>query len=243
MGGCRHSDWVELSAATRHLRLSDPARLHRLIGELERAAKQHPHIVLCLGKEERRKCISQILLGQRVTRPSSTRKSSPGGISSIISDESQATVDHPIFFAHTRVEGAFPTSRGYHCHETRSARNWWPASQQGAHDAILTKLFFPFSNLVCMFVEDLGGFDAVLDRLNAWTSTPRATDLADFARGALPRVCLITSGPLSAEAQIQEEAAHSRLDKIDFHDNFRMSRSSALTQIASKNFAKTFVFC
>lgn len=219
MGGCRHSDWVELSTTTRHLRLSDPARLHRLIGELERAVKQHPHIVLCLGKE-RRKLISQILLGQRVIWPSSTRKTSVGGISSIISDKSQAGVDHPIFFAHSWVEGAIPTSRGYQCHETRPARNGWPASQQDAHDAILTKLFFPFSNLVCVFVEDLGKFDAVLDRLNAWTSTPRATNLADFARGALPRVCFITSGPLSAEAQIQEEAAHSRLDKVDFHDHF-----------------------
>lgn len=79
MAGCRHTDWVELSATTRHLRLSDPARLHRLVGQLERAAKQYPQIVLCLGKEEKRKLISQILFCQRIPGSSSTKKSRFGG--------------------------------------------------------------------------------------------------------------------------------------------------------------------
>lgn len=220
MSGCRHTDWVELSAATRHLRLSDPARLHRLVGQLERAAKQYPQIVLCLGEEEKRKLISQILLGQRVTRSSSTKKFCSGGNPTIVSDKSQSNVDHPIFFAHGRVEGAIPASRDYLCHETKSTRNVWPTSQQGVHDAVLTKLLFPFSNLVCIFVDDLGGFDAALDKLKAWSLTPPATDFADFARRALPRVYLITSGPLDADAQLLEEAARSRLEKIKFRDHF-----------------------
>lgn len=220
MAGCRHTDWVELSATTRHLRLSDPARLHRLVGQLERAAKQYPQIVLCLGKEEKRKLISQILFCQRIPGSSSTKKSRFGGNPTIVSDKSQSNVDHPIFLAHGRVEGAIPASREHLCHETRFARNVWPASQQGVHDAVLTKLLFPFSDLVCIFVNDLGGFDVALDKLKKWSLTPPATDLADFARRALPRVFLITSGPLDADAQIQEEAARSRLEKIEFRNHF-----------------------
>jgi hypothetical protein len=92
--------------------------------------------------------------------------------------------------------------------------------QPGVHDAVLTRLLFPFSNLVCLFAEDLGGVDAVLDKLEIWSAAKPATDLADFARQALPRACVITSGRSTHSSQIQDDVWRTRLSQFDHSYHF-----------------------
>lgn len=222
MSSCRHTDWIEVSCSSRHVRLSDPGRLDRLIKRLEQSTRQFPQVVLCIGREERRKLVTQTVLNRttRITRSTSAATQSSGGLTSIFFDESQYRVDHPTFFADYRLGGNLPESVSYRCHETKSARNVWTRGQPDIHDTVLTRLLFPFSDLVCIFADDLGGVDAVLDLVETWSVVKCTTDLADIARPALPRVCVITSGSSTPGAQLQEEAWRARLDALHYLNHF-----------------------
>ena len=223
MASCRHTDWVEVSCSSRHIRLSDPGRFDRLVRKLECATQQFPQIVLCIGKDDKRKLVTQAILEDnpsRVTRPSHAASPSSVGLSSIFSDKSQSEDDHPIFFADCRLQGTIPESRKFRCHETKSVHNMWPLEQPDIHDAVLTRLLLPFSNLVCLFAEDLGGVDSVLDKIEVWSAAKHTTDLADFAQQALPRVCVIASGPLTPSSQIQDEAWRARLGRLNYSNHF-----------------------
>lgn len=223
MASCRHTDWVEVSCSSRHIRLSDPGRFDRLVGKLECATQQFPQIVLCVGKDDKRKLVTQAILERsppRVTRPSHVAAPLPVGLSSIFSDKSQFEHKHPVFFADCRLGGTIPEGRRFKCHETKSVHNTWPLKQPDVHDAVLTHLLLPFSSLVCLFAEDLGGVDAVLDKIEVWSAVKPTTDLADFARQALPRVCVITSGPLTPSSQIQDEAWRARLGRFNYSNHF-----------------------
>lgn len=222
MTSCRHTNWIEVSYSSRHVRLSDPGRLDRLVKKLEQSTRQFPQVVLCIGREERRKLVTQTVLDRttRMTRSASAATQSSAGLTSIYSDESQYRVDHPTFFADYQLGGNLPETVSYRCHETKSARNVWTRGQPDIHDTVLTRLLFPFSDLVCIFADDLGGVDAVLDLMETWSVVKSTTDLADIARRALPRVCVITSGSSTSSAQLQEEAWRARLGTLQYLDHF-----------------------
>lgn len=223
MVGCQHTDWVEVSCSSRHIRLSDPGRFDRLVRQLNCATQQFPQIVLCVGKDDKRKLVTQAILKpspSRVTRPLRVAAPSSVGLSSIFSDKSQFEDDYPVFFADYRLGGTIPEGRPIKCHEMKSVHNTWPLKQPDIHDAVLTRLLFPFSSLVCLFAEDLGGVDAVLDKIEIWSAMKPTTDLADFARQALPRVCVITSGPLTPSSQIQDEVWRARSGKLNDSNHF-----------------------
>lgn len=222
MTTCRHTDWIEVSYSSRHVRLSDPGRLDRLVKKLEQSTRQFPQVVLCIGREERRKLVTQTVLDRttRMTRSASAATQSSGGLTSIFLDQSQYRVDHPTLFADYQLGRDLLETVPYRCHETKSARNVWTRGQPDIHDTVLTRLLFPFSDLVCIFADDLGGVDAVLDLVETWSAVESTTDLAGIARRALPRVCVITSGPSTSSAQLQEEAWRARLGALHYLNHF-----------------------
>lgn len=244
MASCRHTDWIEVSRSSRHVRLSDPGRFDRLVKKLKRSANQFPQIVLCIGKEEKRKLVTKTILNRasRVTRSTRAAVPSSGGLTSIFSDESQSEDDHPIFFADYRLGSTIPEKRPYKCHETRSVPNTWPLEQPDIHGSVLTRLLFPFSDLVCLFADDLGGVDAVLDHMENWCAVEPTTDLTNFARRALPRVCIIASGSFTPSSQIQDEAWRSRLDRLSYLDHFSSVQILRFDRDTDTDFHKNFRF-
>jgi hypothetical protein len=244
MASCRHTDWIEVSRSSRHVRLSDPGRFDRLIKKLKRSTHQFPQIVLCIGEEEKRKLVTKTILDRpsRVIRSTRTTVPLSGGPASIFFDESQSGDDHPIFFADYRLGGTIPERRPYRCHETKSVRNAWPLEQPDIHDSVLTHLLFPFSDLVCLFADDLGGVDAVLDHVETWSAVEPTTDLPDFAQRALPRVCIITSGPFTPSSQIQEEAWRDRIDRLSHLNHFSSVQVLRFDRDNDTDFHKNFRF-
>jgi hypothetical protein len=244
MASCRHTDWIEVSRSSRHVRLSDPGRLDRLVGKLKRSAHQFPQIVLCVGKEEKRKLVTKTILNRpsRVTRSTRAAVASSDGLASIFFDESQSEDDHPIFFADYRLGGTIPEKRPCKCHETKSVPNAWPLGQTDIHDSVLTHLIFPFSDLVCLFADDLGGVDAVMDHMEIWCAVEPTTDLANLARRALPRVCIITSGSFSPDSQIQDEAWRARLNRLSYLNHFSSVQILRFDKDTDTDFHKNFRF-
>lgn len=219
MASCRHTDWVKVTRGSRHIRLSDPGRLDHLVGKLKRATNQFPQIVLCVGKEVNRKLVTETISNDspsRAIRRSRSATSQSSGLTSISLDTSQLEDEHPVFLAGFQPNGPIKESTQPRCHETKTIHNTWPLQQPGVHDAVLTRLLFPFSDLVCLFAEDLGGVDAVLDKIEIWSSAAPATDLTDFARQALPRVCVITFGRSTHSSQIQDDVWRARLSQFSY---------------------------
>jgi hypothetical protein len=245
MATCRHTDWIEISRNSRYVQLSDPGRFDRLVGKLKRSTHQFPQIVLCIGKEEKRRLVTQIVLSHspsRGTRPSQAANTSSCGQTGIFLDNSQVEDVDPIFVATCQLEGAIPEKKQSKCHETKSVHNTWPFEQPNVHDTLLTRLLFPFSNLVCLFAEDLGGLDAVLDKIEIWCSVKPTTDLAGFARHAIPRVCVITSGPLCPDSQIQDETWRARLDSIEYRNHFSRVQTLRFDRGNQSEFHENFRF-
>jgi hypothetical protein len=108
------------------------------------------------------------------------------------------------------------------------------------HDEVLTRLIFPFSNLVCIFAEDVGGTNAALDKIEAWSTTEQATDIARFARQALPRVCIITRGPSTPNTQIQDEASSIRLKQMKYRGHFSTVKIMRLDGEGAPNVEQDF---
>jgi len=227
---CRHTDWVEFSSTPSWLQVSDPGRFDSLIQKLENPARQYPETVVCIGNGNKRELAGQIFPNRGSTRRTRSSLSSSEslahsstsskGICDIFLGELQEKAIHPTFYADFRLDGTITGREGSKCHKTESSCNTWPLTYAGVHDEVLTRLIFPFSNMVCIFAEDVGGMDAALDKIEAWSTTEHATDIARFAWQTLPRVCIITHGPSTLDTQIQDEASSMRVKKMKYRGHF-----------------------
>lgn len=222
MASCQrqHTSWIEISRApkrasqeTSPLWLTNSGRLDRLVGRLTHPARQFPQIVVCIGRGKKTE-----LSGGAFPTHTLFDASSPEKLLSIAADNSQASCDRPIFVADCTLDAPLLTKKDLpKCHETKSSTEAWGLQPSDFVDVVMTRLVFPFTDLVCLFAEDFGGLDATVDRLEAWCTRGRATTLP---RQALPRACVVISGPLTPEVQIQDEACHARLETLKCHNHF-----------------------
>jgi len=138
-------------------------------------------------------------------------------MSGIYVDESQKATPNPVYLADYRLSPS--VSRAEWCKRLAVTRHEieWPHQQENMNQTVLSRLIFPSSDLIYLFANDLGGIDRVADRIEAWSSAARATDLP---LKALPRVCVVTFSPGTAASQLQAEAFHARLTKIRYHHQF-----------------------
>lgn len=226
MANCQrqHTSWIEISRApqrasqvTSPLWLTNTGRLDRLVARLEHPARQLPQIVVCIGREKKKELSGGVFPNHTLFQTSSPEK-----LLSIAADDSQTNCDRPVFVADCTLDAPLLTKKDLpKCHDTKSSAEAWGLQPSDFVDVVMTRLVFPFTDLVCLFAEDLGGLDAAVDRLEAWCTRERATTLP---WQALPRVCVIISGPLTSEVQIQDEACHARLETLKCHNHFSSVR-------------------
>lgn len=245
MTGCTQSctDWVristaDVSSASQKLLLDDPKRLNRLVEGMRTPACIFPQVVLCVGEVNTQSlapCLfpkrhssrelpvsslpstSSQSLSSRTLPPSPTSRPDAGMISDIHVDESQKATPNPVYLADYRLSTSVSRAKWCNPLTVRRHRIEWSNLQQNINETVLSRLVFPFSDLIYLFANDLGGIDRVADRIEAWSAAARATDLP---LKALPRVCVVTFGPVTAASQLQAEAFDARLKKIRYHHQF-----------------------
>lgn len=227
----KHTEWVEITSAdacsaSRKPTISNPKRFDRLVKGLENPASKFPQIVLCVGETSMQNFASCLLPERDSSRQSSTRsrtsrpsslQSLQGGLSSIHVGRSQAESSTPVFIADYHLNATTSRAHRCNCHDVARHEVVWADQEHSINDALSRRLIFPFSDLIYLFADDLGGVSEVINRIESWSIEAPATDLP---RTALPRVCIVTFSPRTAASQLQAEAFDARLKTIRYHSHF-----------------------
>lgn len=244
MANCtqKHTDWVEISSggisiASKRPLLADSKHLARLVKQLENAADQYPQVVLCVGDIDMQEVGSFLFpdrdnSDERVPRSrlSSSRRTTPQScaalvppessrctISEIRVDDSQRNSLSPMFLARYTPNIDVPRVNQCTCYDTTQHEVRWANRNHNINNTVLSRLLFPFSNLIYLFADDLGGVMSVADQIEEWSTGTRVTDLP---WQALPRVCVVSFGPRSRTWQLQAECFDARLKAIKYHNHF-----------------------
>lgn len=217
MKGSQQAGWIEVADAT-DVRLVDSGRFDRLVGTLPDPSRQFPQTVFCIGGQEKRRAIDHFFPGHDLQQV----RPSLDGLADLHLDISRSHLDSPIFFVDCTLEGLVrvKTRTGQ-----RSRKPSGPHSSvltfPRRNNTILTRLLFPFADVICVFADDLGGLDVALTYLDAWSAGEIAATTPWRAR---PRVSIVTFAPLTPEAYEEQKRFNSRLRAIKYRRHFSMVR-------------------
>ncbi|KAL3428780.1 FabD/lysophospholipase-like protein [Aspergillus tetrazonus] len=181
---CPHNSWLELYNSNGASHVAYGSRLKQLTRELPQPLSVFPQLVFLMGRRQKDRALRQLCR-------SKYRKREKG--ISLRSDNRTLHCLHPRFFA-----DCDPTCRELperretipNCHpETVFTLESCP-DKNLFQDVILTKLLFLFTDVVCIFADDVGGLDSVCQLLETWTKIGTASGLPAAVR---PRVIIIES--------------------------------------------------
>ena len=185
MSLCNHITWLQLAGREQYY-LHYGERLTNILDELTEPSVQYPSTVLCLGRKVRDLALRHIFPRNNL------RRIQQSGTINIRTDSSTISSEYPIWFADSDPLTVVPESIGIpQCHENISKELLW-ASPQGYSplDLVYCKLIFPFTNVICVFADDLGGLGAVATMLSKWIDLGAASTSSESVK---PRVLIITT--------------------------------------------------
>ncbi|GAB7336287.1 hypothetical protein MBLNU13_g09038t1, partial [Cladosporium sp. NU13] len=163
MKSCNHEALMELSSPDTPC-LVNPYRMDRLVDSLPDPSQQKPLLVACAGNKQKKLALEQLFPAndprQRDRRPA---------LCKIYTDALTSHLANPIFFMDIDPDRDPPMQDTHlHCH--RSQTFSFHKDRSSAHlGAVLTKqLLLPFIDVLCVFAEDVGGCDGVLQHLQSW---------------------------------------------------------------------------
>jgi hypothetical protein len=198
---CKHLAWAELAKGHAEPTVSYGQRLAHVTAELPRPSQQLPHVIFFMGRDLKDQALAQLCLGA-VARPSNNHHSVL-----LQTDQRTQGSTHPRLFA-----DCDPTN--YHlspslksspaCHPQTSFAIDWPPNE-ACRDVFLSRLFL-FTDVVCIFADDVGGLDVVENLLSTWARIGSASTLHPQIR---PRVMVIVGGRTTSVTQ-------SVMDEQDF---------------------------
>lgn len=163
MKSCNHEALVELSSPDIPS-LVNPHRMDRLVDSLPDPSQQKPLLVACAGNKQKKLALEQLFPAndprQRDRRPALCR---------IYTDALTSHLANPIFFMDIDPDCDPPIQDTHlHCHQSQAFS--FHKDRSSAHfGAVLTKqLLLPFIDVLCVFAEDVGGCNGVLQHLKSW---------------------------------------------------------------------------
>ncbi|KAL4860494.1 hypothetical protein BDV12DRAFT_209311 [Aspergillus spectabilis] len=195
---CHHTAWVELYRGEGANQLAYGSRVKRLIREIPQPSSACPQLVFLMGRRQKDLALRQLCR-------SSYRKEQVG--ISLRSDMNTLHCPHPRLFADCN-----PTSRKLpfarhtvlNCHPETVYEIKQELDEYSCQDLILTRLLFLFTNVICIFADDVGGVDGARQLLQTWIKIGSASSLPAAIR---PRIVIVGSH--------SQNATQSLLDKED----------------------------
>ncbi|KKZ60140.1 hypothetical protein EMCG_05062 [[Emmonsia] crescens] len=163
---CDHVAWLELIEGDAGPHLIYGWRLACLLKELEAPGEQHPQVTFFIGWKRKNEALRQFCNGQ--FRPRNRHQSNAINLHL---DPASVTSQHSQFFADwdcTRwdILPAVNSPKTCHCEEIISV-NWPHRALSDPYDLIIARLLFQFCDVVCIFVDDIGGAEKTCSLLNA----------------------------------------------------------------------------
>lgn len=227
MASCRHPNWVEVSDVTA-CRVIDSGRLGRLVKDLRDPTAQFPQTLVCVGGDTKKRAIDALFPDHNPTR--NRRRQ---GLTDLYIDPSRVRQQYPIFFVDCSLEAPVPIrTESPKGHEKVSFDTAWQMTAGNRKEIILTRVIFPFTDVIAIFADDFSGLDVVFSLLQRWNQSEAASTLPWRAQ---PRICVIAASPSTSDELLQQRAFQTRLRELRPSRHFSSIRLVCLPREASGN--------
>ncbi|KAI9760680.1 MAG: hypothetical protein M1840_002356 [Geoglossum simile] len=185
-----HIAWLQV-VGDEDFYFCDPSRMTQVAESLTNPGSQYPSCVFFIGKRQKDIAIRQIFTHNNIRRGCSN------GIANLRVDSNTVGSKHPILFAdgdpHIQIP---PRQEVLSCHrQVIYPIAWKPHPQRKILDVAYSRILFLFSDVICLFADDLGGLEEVALLLTTWALVGDASGLPKEIR---PKVIIITSGNSSS---------------------------------------------
>jgi hypothetical protein len=212
MKPCNHSQWLGLRAQDKQLQETD--RLQTLVGGLPNPDTRYPSLLVLIGKKTKSLVLRELVAVERKYKIRTKR--ARRGIHLHL-DASNIFHENPILYADSYLpidlisDSIFQAER---CHETINRRLLWNSRDAlqltgiETADYLFCRLLRPFSDVFCLFLEDLGGMQSVVERLVSWLEKGQATAVPETAHPSLVLVVEKDAPGPKAEREVREELLH-----------------------------------
>lgn len=200
---CQHLAWVEFVNARADRHIVDTHRLQRLASQLRDPSSQAPSIALLLGRDTKNRILRDLLpkgsLKKQLGKPTCLN---------LRADTESLGTDFPKYYADLDpLEQTCELELGHRtgCHVQQDLHvSWQPGSPRALLDIVVSRLLFLFTDVVCLFTDDLGGVEATRKLLVEWTKLARKSHTGSSIR---PHVLLIHKEP-------EDEKKHLEIDNF-----------------------------
>lgn len=175
--------WLDL-AGEQEFCLQYFNRTSRVIQEMTSPEYQYPSLIFFLGRK------SKDVACREIFPHNNFRRGPSKGFINLRLDSTTISSDLPLLFADSDPWAAIPRRIGIST--TQEALTlpiaWNPPPKQSIKDLIYARLIFLFSDVVCIFADDLGGLEAVARYLTTWIKIRSSSSLSQKIR---PRIIIV----------------------------------------------------
>jgi len=182
--------WLDVVSDGNEWSLVDTGCMARIVREMRHPTHQYPSLLFCLGRTVKVQALRSLFRHNNITR-----RDGPG-MARLHLSATTARTQHPVWV----IDGELHA-------QPRPATTPWPRralsgdghrSYQETQHRCFARILLPLVDVVCLFVDDLGGRDAVAALLHRW--------VCDSAHGTAtydgrPQLVVVDSGPDAAEWQ------------------------------------------
>lgn len=187
MAPCEHLSMLRIEDK-QGIRLYDDKRMERVMQGMTNPRDQYPSFQFYIGRKSKFFALRELFPHNNIHRGRQDRS----GIASLRLDATSLSSDRPIFFAESDLTAQTYSHREiFHCHQSYEYKCCWTATNnQNLYDVLHARLFFLFTDVICIFADDFKNINDVTNRLRVWAACGSASN---FCREVRPRVIIIGS--------------------------------------------------
>ncbi len=187
MSRCDHISLLRI-AEGKEVCLLDDDRLDRAMQPMTNPSAQYPSLQFFIGRKAKDLALPELFPHNNVRRGHQDRNC----VANLRLDASSISCNRPILFADSDpLSVIYRNHEAASCHRTTSYPvPWAVASDHSLYDILHARLFFLFTDVICIFADDFKDHGSVTDRLNTWATIGSASDLPREIR---PRVVIVAS--------------------------------------------------
>ena len=165
MAYCDHIDLVQVFTK-QQLFIRDEGRLGRVLSDLTRPSTQYPSFLSFLGRKAKDRALIELFPFNRI------KKGSRNSIATLQVDSNTLGADNPIYFADSDIKSPGVISTDLpRCHTVENHFvTWHPPADHYQTGTLQARLLFLFTDVICLFAEDVGGFQNVANQLQDWAA-------------------------------------------------------------------------
>ncbi|KHO10731.1 MYND finger family protein [Metarhizium robertsii ARSEF 23] len=236
---CSHTSWLRLSEKTHEVSLQVSDRPTRLLAALGSEGSMSSALVLFIGNMQKAEAVRKLGINYRSERGRRGHADvhlfiAPKGKFSMPTIVAEG--DLPI---HNRMQSRSPPSR---CHEATDyslscsdGGGKWTSKHA---DMVYHRLVLPFADVVCLFLDDLGGVNLAARKLAAWLNYGRAS-----SSSVLPWLFLVAEEGRSGDHMIADFERGVRAEtSINLLTRFQGVRAVSLSARSSPRHKQCYIY-